>query len=199
MSRFISLFLVVILVTVATSGCGGGASPTPSLGVTVLAETPEEGGQAMAFELTSAAFAAGESIPPKYTCDGQDISPPLEWSDPPAGTQSFALICDDPDAPVGTWIHWVLFNLPAESHALPEAVPADADLADGGRHGENSWRRLGYGGPCPPGGTHRYFFKLYALDTVLDLDAGVSKKQVLRAMEGHTLAQVELMGTYSRQ
>ena len=153
----------------------------------------------MPFELTSFAFAAGESIPPKYTCDGQDISPPLEWSAPPAGIQSFALICDDPDAPVGTWIHWVLFNLPAEARALPEAVPADADLADGGRHGENSWRRLGYGGPCPPGGTHRYFFKLYALDTVLDLDAGAGKKQVLRAMEGHILAQAELMGTYSRQ
>ena len=153
----------------------------------------------MAFELTSAAFAAGESIPPKYTCDGQDISPSLEWSDPPAGTQSFALICDDPDAPVGTWIHWVLFNLPAGAHALPEAVPADADLADGGRHGKNSWRRLGYGGPCPPGGTHRYFCKLYALDTTLDLSAGASKKQVLRAMEGHILAQAELMGTYSRQ
>jgi Raf kinase inhibitor-like YbhB/YbcL family protein len=153
----------------------------------------------MVFELTSAAFAAGEPIPPKYTCDGDDVSPPLEWSEPPAGTQSFALICDDPDAPVGTWVHWVLFNLPAGARALPEAVPADADLPDGSRHGNNSWPRLGYGGPCPPSGTHRYFFKLYALDTALDLAAGASKKELLGAMEGHVLAQAELMGTYSRQ
>ena len=153
----------------------------------------------MVFELTSSAFAAGESIPPRYTCDGDDVSPLLEWTDPPAGTQSLALICDDPDAPVGTWVHWVLYDLPAETRTLPEAVPADADLPGGGRNGENSWRRLGYGGPCPPSGTHRYFFKLYALDTVLGLDAGAGKKQVLKAMEGHVLAQVELMGTYSRK
>jgi hypothetical protein len=153
----------------------------------------------MVFELTSAAFAAGEPIPPQYTCDGEDISPPLEWSEPPAGTQSLALICDDPDAPVGTWVHWVLFNLPAGARALPEAVPSDADLSDGGRHGNNSWRRLGYGGPCPPSATHRYFFKLYALDTALDLAAGASKKELLGAMEGHVLAQAELMGVYSRQ
>jgi Raf kinase inhibitor-like YbhB/YbcL family protein len=153
----------------------------------------------MVFELTSAAFAPGEPIPPKYTCDGDDVSPPLEWTDPPAGTQSLALICDDPDAPAGTWVHWVLFNLPAEARALPEAVPAVADLPDGSRHGNNSWRRVGYGGPCPPSGTHRYFFKLYALDTALDLAAGASKKELLGAMEGHVLAQAELMGTYSRQ
>jgi Raf kinase inhibitor-like YbhB/YbcL family protein len=153
----------------------------------------------MIFELTSAAFAAGEPIPPKYTCDGDDVSPPLEWSEPPAGTQSFALICDDPDAPVGTWVHWVLYDLPAETRTLPEAVPSDADLPSGGRNGENSWRRLGYGGPCPPSGTHRYFFKLYALDTALDLAAGASKKELLGAMEGHVLAQAELMGVYSLQ
>jgi len=153
----------------------------------------------MAFELTSPVFAPGESIPAKYTCDGDDISPPLAWTDPPAGTQSLALICDDPDAPVGTWVHWVLYNLPSDARSLPEAVPSDADLASGGLHGENSWRRLGYGGPCPPSGTHRYFFKLYALDTVLDLDADADKKQMLQAMEGHTLAEAELMGVYSRQ
>jgi Raf kinase inhibitor-like YbhB/YbcL family protein len=153
----------------------------------------------MVFELTSAAFAAGEPILLKYTCDGDDVSPPLAWTEPPAGTQSLALICDDPDAPVGTWVHWVLYNLPAEARALPEAVPAVADLPDGGRHGNNSWRRLGYGGPCPPSGTHRYFFKLYALDTALDLAAGASKKELLGAMEGHVLAQAELMGVYSLQ
>jgi len=152
----------------------------------------------MAFELTSTAFVQGKPIPRQYTCDGQDISPPLSWSDPPAGTRSLALIADDPDAPVGVWVHWVLYNLPAESRGLPEAVPADAELADGSRHGRNSWRRPGYGGPCPPRGTHRYFFKLYALDTVLDLRAGADKGQLLKAMEGHVLAQAELMGTYAR-
>ncbi|MFQ5794883.1 MAG: YbhB/YbcL family Raf kinase inhibitor-like protein [Candidatus Bipolaricaulia bacterium] len=155
----------------------------------------------MPFELTSTAFAPGEPIPRKYTCDGEDISPPLQWSDPPQDTQSFALIADDPDAPRGTWVHWVLYNLPAEARGLPEAVPSDADLPDGSRHGQNSWRRLSYGGPCPPGGTHRYFFKLYALDTALDLDlaTGASKKQLLQAIEGHILAETEVMGVYSRR
>jgi Raf kinase inhibitor-like YbhB/YbcL family protein len=106
---------------------------------------------------------------------------------------------DDPDASAGTWVHWVLYNLPAERRALPEAVPSDGDLPDGGRHGENNWRRLGYGGPCPPSGTHRYFFRLYALDVALDLDAGATKKELLQAMEGHVLAEGQLMGTYTRQ
>lgn len=153
----------------------------------------------MAFELTSTAFAQGDPIPAKYTCDGQDISPPLGWSDPPEGTRSFALINDDPDAPVGTWDHWVIYNLPSETRSLPEAVSSDAELPDGSRNGQNSWRRLGYGGPCPPSGTHRYFFKLYALDTALGLDPGAGKQQVLTAMEGHILGQAELMGVYSRQ
>jgi len=152
----------------------------------------------MPFELASSAFAAGESIPRKYTCDGEDISPPLEWKDPPEGTQSFALLADDPDAPIGTWVHWVLYNLPAEARGLPEALPADAELPDGSRHGKNGWRRLGYGGPCPPRGPHRYFFRLYTLDTVLELTAGVGKKRLLRALEGHVLAHAELMGVYAR-
>jgi Raf kinase inhibitor-like YbhB/YbcL family protein len=152
----------------------------------------------MSFELTSAAFAPGEMILRKYTCDGEDISPPLRWGDPPPDSKSLALISDDPDAPIGTWVHWVLYNLPAESRALPEAVPGDADLPDGSRNGRSSWGRLGYGGPCPPGGTHRYFFKLYALDAVLDLGAGAGKEQLLKAMEGHILAQTEVMGVYRR-
>jgi len=151
------------------------------------------------FALTSSAFAPGEPIPRRYTCDGDDVSPPLAWSDPPPGMQSFALIADDPDAPVGTWVHWVLYNLPAEARGLPEAVPPDAELPDGSRHGNNSGRRPGYGGPCPPGGTHRYFFKLYALGTVLDLEAGANKEKLLQAMEGHILAQAELIGVYTRQ
>jgi Raf kinase inhibitor-like YbhB/YbcL family protein len=153
----------------------------------------------MSFELTSTAFGAGDPIPRKYTCDGEDTSPPLQWSDPPQGTQSFAVIADDPDAPMGTWVHWVLYNLPASIRALPEGVPLDANLPDGSRHGQNGWRRLGYGGPCPPGGTHRYFFKLYALDVQLDLAAGASKEELLQAMEGHILATTETMGLYTRQ
>ena len=149
----------------------------------------------MTFELTSVAFAAGEPIPAKYTCDGANVSPPLAWSDAPPGTQSLALIMDDPDAPAGTWDHWLLFNIPANVRNLPEQAGAPAGSVDG----KNGWGRTGYGGPCPPRGTHRYFFKLYALAAKLDLPAGANKSQLLRAMKTHILAQAELMGTYARQ
>ena len=152
----------------------------------------------MAIEVTSTAFSEGEMIPARFTCDGQDISPPLAWSGVPDTAQSLALICDDPDAPVGTWDHWVLFNLPADAAGLPEAVPAEPTLASGAVNGKNSWGRLGYGGPCPPGGTHRYFFYLYALDTRLSLESGATKAQLRQAMEGHILAEGQLMGRYQR-
>jgi Raf kinase inhibitor-like YbhB/YbcL family protein len=155
-----------------------------------------KGGRTM--HLTSSAIPPGKGIPRQYTCDGNDISPPLQWDEPPPGTQSFALIADDPDAPSGTFVHWVLFNLPPQARALPEGIRPEPRLADGARHGKNSWGNKGYGGPCPPGGTHRYFFKLYALDTMLDLPAGASKEQLLRAMQGHILAETELMGQYGR-
>jgi len=149
--------------------------------------------------LESQAFGAGGTIPQRYTCDGDDISPGLTWSDPPAGTQSLALIFDDVDAPVRTWIHWVIFNLPADARALPEGVPADPAVAGLGVDGSNSWKRLGYGGPCPPKGSpHRYTFRLYALDTVLDLEAGASRAELDQAMEGHILATGQLMGRYGR-
>jgi Raf kinase inhibitor-like YbhB/YbcL family protein len=157
-----------------------------------------EGEEAMPLELTSSAFIQGESIPVRYSCDGEDLSPPLQWGDPPKGTQSFALIMDDPDAPVGTWVHWVIYNLPAQIRAVEEGITADAELADGSRHGTNSWGRLGYGGPCPPSGSHRYFFKLYAVGVLLDLEAGATKDELLTAMEGLILEQAELMGVYSR-
>ncbi len=152
----------------------------------------------MDIQFTSSAFSAGQAIPGKYTCDGEDVSPALAWGEPPQGTQSFALIMDDPDAPAGTWTHWVLFNVPASARSLAEAVPTQGELADGSRQGNNSSRGVGYEGPCPPGGTHRYFFRLYALDTVLGLKAGISAAQLREAMEGHILAEGELMGTYSR-
>jgi Raf kinase inhibitor-like YbhB/YbcL family protein len=190
-----ALFMICLALTAAS--CSSGASPTATPAPSAAANEQET--QATPFKLTSSVFAPGETIPVEYTCDGADISPPLAWQDPPQDTESFALIADDPDAPGGTWVHWVLYNLPAESRALPEAIPPDAQSADGGRHGMNSWKRLGYDGPCPPGGTHRYLFKLYALDAVLDLEAGANKDELLYAMEGHILSQVDLMGTYARQ
>jgi len=153
----------------------------------------------MALELSSSAFQEGGEIPTKYTCEGQDVSPTLTWGKPPAGTQSLALIVDDPDAPVGVFTHWVLFNLPADSRGLPEAMPTQAQLPDGSLQGKNDFGKIGYGGPCPPPGRpHRYQFTLYALDQTLDLKAGASKKQVLDAMQGHILAQGRLTGTYQR-
>ncbi len=200
MRKLTFLFLSVVFLAFDVSGCAPGSSTTTTPETPVApSPLPEKGDQAMSFELTSTAFAHGEKIPARFTCDGDDVSPALQWTDPPQGTQSFALICDDPDAPMGTWVHWVLYNLPGDARALAEAFPSDADLPDGSRHGQNSWKRPGYGGPCPPSGTHRYFFKLYALDTVLDLMAGASKQQLLDAMEGHVLAQAELMGVYARR
>ena len=152
----------------------------------------------MAIQLTSEAFSDGTMIPKRFTCDGEDLSPPLSWSDLPTETAFLALICDDPDAPVGTWDHWVLFNIPASATGLPVNVPAKATLDDGSVHGNNSWGRLGYGGPCPPGGTHRYFFKLYALDIALNLKTGATKSQLVKAMEGNILDQGQLMGKYRR-
>ena len=152
----------------------------------------------MDLKLTSTAFSEGGMIPQQYTCDGTDVSPPLSWSGVPAAARTLALICDDPDAPVGTWVHWVLFNLPASTKDLPEHVPTLKTLPNGARQGTNDFRRIGYGGPCPPGGTHRYYFKLYALDLVLPLDAGATKAQLLKAMEGHVLAEGQLMGRYKR-
>jgi len=152
----------------------------------------------MALEITSSAFSEGEMIPARYTCDGSDVSPDLSWSGVPKTAKSLALICDDPDAPMGTWVHWVLFNMPADAVGLPAEIPSDATLENGARHGKNDFRRLGYGGPCPPGGTHRYFFNLYALDTELNLDSGITKAQLVEAMQGHILAEAPLMGKYRR-
>ena len=154
--------------------------------------TDEEGDGPMTMALTSPAFNNEEAIPEKYSCDGEDISPELDWFGTPEGTVSLALIMDDPDAPGGSWVHWVLYNLPMDLSGLREG------MVGVGLDGTNSWNRTGYGGPCPPTGTHRYFFKLYALDKNLKLESGADKGTVLEAMEGHILGQAELMGTYSR-
>jgi Raf kinase inhibitor-like YbhB/YbcL family protein len=155
-----------------------------------------KGGEKM--EIKSSAFKEGAMIPGKYTCDNIDISPPLEWSQFPDGTKTFALICDDPDAPMGTWVHWVLFNLPGNILELPENVQKLEVLKNGARQGKNDFGKIGYGGPCPPGGTHRYYFKIYALDKELDFKPGITKKELLKAMEGHILAEGQLMGKYKR-
>jgi hypothetical protein len=156
----------------------------------------------MALKLSSSAFTSNGEIPRDYTCDGSDRSPPLSWSGAPPGTRSLALIVDDPDAPDPrhpkmTWVHWVLYNLPASSEGLPEAVAAAA-LPPGTREGLNDWRRTGYGGPCPPVGRHRYFHKLYALDAELPDLGAASKADLEKAMRGHVLAEAQLVGTYQR-
>ena len=156
------------------------------------------GGKKMQIEVKSSAFEDGGMIPKLYTCDGTDVSPPLAWTSVPKGTKSIALIADDPDAPMGTWVHWVLFNLPAHLKGLPENVPPQKSLENGGMQGTNDFRKIGYGGPCPPGGTHRYYFKVYALDMEINLQAGATKRKLLKAMEGHILAEGQLIGKYKR-
>jgi Raf kinase inhibitor-like YbhB/YbcL family protein len=153
----------------------------------------------MSFALKSTAFANGGEIPRRYTCDGADLSPALSWDDVPAGAQSLALIADDPDAPVGTWTHWIVWNIPAKATLLAEGVPKVEVLDNGARQGRNDFKRIGYGGPCPPAGKpHRYFFKLYALDARLDVKAGAGRSELELAMKSHVLSQTEWMGTYRR-
>jgi Raf kinase inhibitor-like YbhB/YbcL family protein len=149
-------------------------------------------------ELSSPSFKHGDFIPRRYSCDGNDVSPPLNWDNVPEGTISFSLISDDPDAPMGTWVHWVFYNIPADTRSLQEGVPKDRQFKNGSMQGITDFRRPGYGGPCPPGDTHRYFFKLYALDTMLKLGPGATKSDVLKAMQGHIFGQCELMGKYKR-
>jgi Raf kinase inhibitor-like YbhB/YbcL family protein len=151
----------------------------------------------ISFEISSPAFANGEPIPSDFSCAGRDISPTLTWTEPPAGTQSFALIMDDPDAPSGSWVHWIIFNIPASTRNLAEGMPTDPKLSDGSLQGKISSGTSGYHGPCPPSGTHRYFFKLYALNTMLDLPTNARKEDLSSAMEGHILANAELMGTFT--
>ena len=147
--------------------------------------------------LTSSNFEQGKAIPKKYTCDGDDISPGLSWSKPPEGTKELALIVDDPDASMGAWVHWVVWGIPPDSTSLPEGVPKTDTTSMGLMQGKNGFGKVGYGGPCPPRGSdHRYFFKLYAIDTKLDLKPKATKWDVLNAMEGHIIAKGELMGRY---
>ena len=170
------------------------APTTCRLGESLTVQAPSEG-----FNIRAESFRAGADIPRKFSCQGSDASPALLWTEPPAGTQSLALIADDPDAPAGTWVHWVLYDLPSSVRRLSEAISPSEEVAGGGRQGVNDFGKLGYGGPCPPPGkAHRYFFKIYALDKRLDLKAGATKSDLERAMNGHVLAKAEVMGRYHR-
>jgi Raf kinase inhibitor-like YbhB/YbcL family protein len=173
----------------------------PACGGPQRSDAGEEEEGPMAFTMTSTAFTDRGTIPALHTCDAEDLSPELSWDQPPVGTRSLALVCDDPDAPMGTWVHWVLYDIPPETSGLPEGVPATERLSQpgGARQGKNDFGRVGYGGPCPPPGKpHRYFFRLYALDALLELEPGATKGQLEKAMEGHVLGAAGLVGTYAR-
>ncbi len=178
--------LAIALLCVAGAACA--RSPSKEAGMTVK------------IALTSTAFREGEPIPVKHTCDGPDVSPPLSWKGVPGGARSIALLCEDPDAPVGLWVHWVIWGIPPDSTSLPEGVTKDKVLPTGAAQGTNDFKRIGYGGPCPPQGKpHRYFFRIYALDSTLTLTPGATRKELLKAIEGHAIGEGVLMGTYGRK
>ena len=182
---------LIILASLALLGCS--THPQPLASGPPARESPEKTSE---IKVTSVAFKEGQPIPRQYTCDGGNISPPLEWSAVPKTARTIAIIADDPDAPSGTWVHWVLYNLPAENIGIVENLPATENLKAGGFQGTNDFGNFGYGGPCPPSGSHRYFFKVYALDAELPLKAGATKAEVGKAIAGHVVSQGQLMGTY---
>ncbi|MBM4240330.1 MAG: YbhB/YbcL family Raf kinase inhibitor-like protein [Euryarchaeota archaeon] len=181
-----NIFLVLaVIVVVATAGC--------------TSETGNKTSQnATGFKISSSAFSEGGMIPQKYTTNGEDVSPPLSWSSAPSGAQSFAIICEDPDSPAGNFTHWVIFDIPSNVKELAEGIGDQRTLENGAKQGINDFGSIGYMGPAPPSGTHRFYFKIYALDTKLNLEAGATKDQVLKAMEGHILAETQLMGKYGQ-
>jgi Raf kinase inhibitor-like YbhB/YbcL family protein len=184
-------YILLLIQPVLFYGCEKKESPGISEG--------KKEAEKMAIKITSPAFEQGGMIPSKYTADGENISPPLKWEGVPEGTVTIAVISDDPDAPVGTWVHWVMWNVPPDKKELSENVPPDPRLPDGSMQGITDFRKPGYGGPAPPSGTHRYYFKIYALDTKLDLPESSTKANLVKAMQGHILAQGELMGKYKRR
>jgi Raf kinase inhibitor-like YbhB/YbcL family protein len=152
----------------------------------------------MSFRLFSPSFTESSPILRKHSCHGADISPVLHWDGSPVGTKSFALIMNDPDAPSGDWVHWILYNIPPQIHELPEGFPGEPTSVDGILQGQNSWHQVKYGGPCPPGGTHHYYFRLYALDSMLSISPGVDKHELQQNMKGHILEEAVLMGTFTK-
>ena len=196
--HYILFLLLILLCGVALSRIFGypNLNPRKVQGENSIAQ---KGDEKMAITITSPAFKDGQLIPAKYTCDGDDISPPLQWQPTSPPAKSFALISDDPDAPIGTWVHWVMWNIPADANHLPESIEPIKELPDGTKQGVNDFGQHGYGGPCPPRGTHRYYFKIYALDTMLNLPDNAKKQALLDAVKGHILAEGSLMGKYQRK
>ena len=199
-------YFVLVIAVILISGCVDGNNNAPVDEITPEAtaevtETEEEYTREAdimeEFSISSGAFSQGDTIPVEYTCDGSDISPPLVFSEIPDSAKSIALIVDDPDAPGGTWVHWVIYNMPV-GRELAKGVPIAGTLPDGSRQGTSDFGKAGYGGPCPPSGTHRYYFKAYVLDIVLDIQSGASKAELENAMQGHVLAKAELIGKYAR-
>jgi len=181
----------LVLLSVALSACSKPTSPTQPPANSAKPDKAE-------IKLTSVAFKEGEAIPRAYTCDGANVSPPLEWAGVPKTATTIAIVADAPDAPGGTCTHWLLYNLPADNIGLVENLTATEKVAAGGFQGTNDFGKIGYGGPCPPSGTHHYFFRIYAIDSELPLKAGVSKAELLKAMDGHVVLPGQLMGTYRR-
>jgi Raf kinase inhibitor-like YbhB/YbcL family protein len=196
--RFIICFLLVLALPLTQLSLTADASAAPQdAGKQEPRKKSGETQSADTLRLTSSSFEADAAMPAKYACDGTDISPALAWIDPPAATQSFALIVDDPDAPNKTVVHWVIYEIPAGARMLPEGVPTDAKLHDGSRQGKNDHGKIGYSGPCPPhGAVHHYFFKLYALDTKTNLKPKATKPELEQAMKAHILAKAELIGRF---
>ena len=186
--------LVVLTLIISISVACGNRSQSKSPTSVAETATPNKN----EIKVTSVAFQEGQAIPRQYTCDGINVSPPLEWSGVPKSAKTIAIIADDPDAPAGTWVHWVLYNLPADNIGVVENVPSTETLKAGGFQGKNDFGKIGYGGPCPPSGAHRYFFKVYALDNELPLTAAATKAELENAMSGHIVLQGQLIGTYRR-
>lgn len=192
----VKFWAILIFISICLVSCGDINHANKIISSSKSSQSTQE---VRTMKLESTAFEANNLIPAKYTCDGEDISPPLIWDEVPIETKSIVLIVDDPDAPGRTFVHWVIYDIPPTVRQLPEKIAAVKSLPGGGVHGINDFGKLGYGGPCPPSGIHRYFFKLYALDKELSLPAGATKNQILAAMENHVLAKVDLIGRYQRQ
>jgi Raf kinase inhibitor-like YbhB/YbcL family protein len=190
MTRLKYIIPLIIVSLTSCSGCGDTNIEATKSGLIV---------DVFPLHLTSTAFKSGDTIPTLYTCDSTDISPELHWDSRPTNTASFALIMDDPDAPMGTWVHWIVYNIPDTVTEFPMHFPKDSVLANGTKQGYTSFRMTGYGGPCPPDREHRYYFKLYALDIKLNIPAMLNKPQLLNAMKGHVLAEADLMGRYTKK
>jgi Raf kinase inhibitor-like YbhB/YbcL family protein len=186
-------FATSAFLLMALAGCSTGPRPVPAS--PPAASSPD---QKTEIKVTSVAFQQGQPIPRAYSCSGVNVSPPLEWTGVPKAAKTIAIVVDDPDAPGGPWVHWLLYNVPADNIGFVENVPMSETLKAGGFQGKNDFGKIGYGGPCPPSGTHRYFFKLYAVDAELPLTAGATRADLEKALAGHVLAQGELMGTFQK-